>query len=242
MRTTVVLALMVAAGHCRADDARDWVEQAVHAHAGTDARLAKLQNYVQTARGTVNFVGSDVAATREGQLNLPDRVRWSFEFSQPGRKLPIILCVNGAKGWRSLTGANQDMPPSEVDLIREESYCFWLATLVPLGNKGFTLARLPDDKVDGQPAVVVKVSAPGKPDVLLSFDKVKRLLVKASFRGHEAGAEVTKDYLFSNFREFEGLKLPTKQVELKDGKKAAEWLIEGYKFPDKFADSVFTKP
>ena len=94
MRTTVVLALMVAAGYCRADDARDWVEQAVRAHTGTDARLAKLQNYVQTARGTVTFVGT---GSREGQLSLPDRVRWSFEFSQPGRKLAIILGVNGTR-------------------------------------------------------------------------------------------------------------------------------------------------
>src|SRR5207244_659298 len=73
---------------------------AVHAHAGTDAKLAKLQSSVQTARGTVNFVGSDVPATREGQLSLPDRARWSFEFSQPGRKLSIVLGVNGPKGWR----------------------------------------------------------------------------------------------------------------------------------------------
>ena len=134
------------------------------------------------------------------------------------------------------------MPLTEVDSIREESYCQWVATLTPLGRKEFTLARMPDDTVDGQPTVVVKVSAPGKPDVQLSFDKIKRLLVKSSFRGHEAGVEVTKDYLYSNFREFEGLKLPTRQVELKDGKKAAEWTIEGYKFLDKFADSVFTKP
>src|SRR5947209_13571016 len=102
MRMTVALTLMIGgtlipAGRCRADDARDWVEQAVRAHAGTDARLARLQNFVQTARGTVNFVGSDVAATREGQLSLPDRARWSFEFNQPGRKLPIVLCLNGPK-------------------------------------------------------------------------------------------------------------------------------------------------
>ena len=70
MRTTVVLALLVTAGYARADDARDWVEQAVHAHAGTDARLAKLKNFVQTAKGSVNFVGTDVPASREGQLSV----------------------------------------------------------------------------------------------------------------------------------------------------------------------------
>src|SRR5947209_8002386 len=136
MRMTVALTLMIGgtlipAGRCRADDARDWVEQAVRAHAGGDARLAKLQNYVQTARGNVTFVGP---ATREGQLNLPDRARWSFEFSQPGRKLTVVLCVNGAHGWRSTTGPVQDMPLSEIETIREESYCFWVATLAPLAQ------------------------------------------------------------------------------------------------------------
>src|SRR5205807_2410640 len=51
-----------------------------------------------------------------------------------------------------------------------------------LRDRQFTLAALPEAAVEGRPAVGVKASYPGQPDVSLWFDKETHLLVKTAYR------------------------------------------------------------
>ena len=54
--------------------------------------------------------------------------------------------------------------------------------------------------------------------------------------------QVKKEYLWSGYKEFEGVKLPTKYLVQFNGKRVVEWTVTGYKFPEKVEDSVFGKP
>ena len=76
----------------------------------------------------------------------------------------------------------------------------------------------------------------------LYFDTRDNLLVKGVYRSREAGVEVTKESLFADYKDFGGLKQPTKQTVSMNGKKIEDWTYESYSFPDRIDAKVFAKP
>jgi hypothetical protein len=154
----------------------------------------------------------------------------------------LIVAVNGTKGWRSGGGTVKDMTKPEVEEHRAEAYVAWLMSLLPLKEAGFELAPLAEVKIGEVPAVGVKVTRKGYPDVKLYFDKKTGLLAKAERKGKEAGIDTTKEYFFGEPKDYGGLMLPTRFVEKSNGKKVAEWTISSYKFPGRIDAKEFAKP
>lgn len=224
-----------------ADDARALVDQAIKAHGGAE-RLTKMRSQLRTFKGEIVSFGTPVPTTGDASMNLPEQWRWSFELNPGNQKIALGLAVNGAKGWRSGGGSVKELTKQEVDEMRDELYVAWLMTLVPLTEKDVALTTLPEIKIGSDAAVGVKASRKGNADVKLYFDKKSNLLTKVERRGKEAGLDITKEYFLSEPKDFDGLKLPSKHLELINGKKAAEWTITAYKFPSKVDDSVFNKP
>jgi hypothetical protein len=236
--SSFVLSLVSAAA--AQDDARALLEKAIIAHGGE--RLAKARTQIRAVKGEIVSFPEAVPFTGEAQLKLPDKGRWAFELDQKGQKLPVILVLNGDKGWRTGGGATKEMSDQEISDLREEVYINWLITLLPILEKKLTIAAVPDTKVNGEPAAGIKVANKGRPEVKLYFDKKSGLLVKAEHKGKEAGVDVNKEYIFSNHREVDGVKLPLKCVVMSNGKRAAEWTATEYKLPERIDDAAFGKP
>jgi hypothetical protein len=241
---TLALGLMLNfAGRCPANDreaALALIEQAIKARGGE--QLAKAEVVLRTGKGVMAPVGVDVPFTVETAMHAPHQVRTAIDVGVVGEKLHIVLVVNGERGWRSSGGAVADLTRGEVDELQEGAYVYWLTTLVPLRDKAFELAPLPETKVNDKAAVGVKVTHKGRVDVQLYFDKQTHLLVKAQRHTKEAGTPVAKQTLFSDYREFDGLQMPTRLLEWVNDKKTTEWTVTGYKFPAKLEDSTFSKP
>lgn len=243
MNRFAVLVFLAVSTQLRADDARDTVERAVRAHGGETA-LAKLKAHAQTAKGTINFVGNDVVATREGQLQLPERVRWSVELTTaPNKTVSTTLALQGVRGWLQVgRQAAADMTSTQFDDIAAETHAYWLATILPLRDPSVTVKPEADAPVNGKPAKVVVATKGNKPPVMFYFDKDGGLLIKLAFRGPDAGRQVKKMMTFANHREFEGVTLPTRISEYKDGQRAADWTVSHYRFVAAFEPGTFTKP
>jgi hypothetical protein len=239
---TLVLGLSFLAARAQdAASARAVIQRAVEAHGGID-RLSKLTTQVRTMKGELNFGGA-VPATCDVSCELPGKCRWAYVLDKGNAKAQSTLAINGDKGWQGGSGATKEMTNLQFKEVSEELYVLWVTSLVALRDPAFELAALPQSKVNDQPADGVKVSRKGRPDIKLFFDKKTGLLVKAERKGTEAGTEVSREYLFSEPKEFEGLKLPTKQVVIDNGnKKIAEWSSISYRFPGKLDDSTFSKP
>jgi hypothetical protein len=243
MRKTVALLFVLAsAGFGRAADAdpRALVDQAIRAHGGN--RLAKAQTAVRELKGSMMLGTGEVPFTAEMATQLPEKLRATFDVDAGGQKLQMILVVNGNRGWRSAGGAVADLTPLELAELREEAYISWVETLLPLRDTAFQLAALPEVKVDGKPALGVKVSRQGYVDLELYFDKDSHLLVKVARKTREAGRAVTKERVFAEPKAFDGLRLPSKVQDFTDGRKVAEATVTGYKFPSKVDDNQFAKP
>ena len=60
-----------------------------------------------------------------------------------------------------------------------------------------------------------------------------------TYIGLEAGVDVKKEFRFSNYKEFDKVMLPTKEIEQHDGRKRNEWTISSYRFPEKIDPKEF---
>jgi hypothetical protein len=230
-------------GRCPAHDretALALIEQAVKARGG-DA-LARASVVLRTGTGVMAPVGVDVPFTVETAMHAPDRVRTVIDVGVVGDKLHVVLVVHGGRGWRSSGGAVADLTRGEVEDLREAAYVYWLTTLVPLRDKAFELTPLPETKVKDKAAVGVKVSHKGRPDVQLYFDKQTHLLVKAQRQSKEGTTAVLRETFFSDYKEFDGLQMPTRLLEGMNGKKSMELTLTRYKFPAQLEESTFAKP
>ncbi len=205
-------------------------------------RLAKARTLVRVAKGELDAFPQPIPFVGEARFNLPDQARWYFELEQNKQKSLILLVVNKDKGWRAAGGAAQDLTARELDNLREEAYVHWVMTLLPVMQDKFEVSPLPEAKVNGEPAVGLKVASKGKPDVSLYFDKKTFLLTKAEYKGKEADLVANKEILLSGYKDYEGLKLPSKIVVQSNGKRAAEWNVTDYKFPEKVDEAGFAKP
>src|SRR5581483_10550327 len=160
MRTTLAFGLLLGvAGGSIAADPSDVIDRAVRATAGTSANLQKRKAFVFQAKGLMVLPGvGEVPAVRECTAALPDRIKWVAELSPMGTKMPVVVVINGVKGWQMIYGAAQEMRPPVYDSVQDETHFMWICPLIPLQGGKLPLAALPDATVHGKPAFGVRVT------------------------------------------------------------------------------------
>jgi hypothetical protein len=222
--------------------ARATVEQAIQAHGGANG-LTRCQFMTRKATGVLSLFGQAVTFTDEMIVQLPERLRLTIEAESSGNKMKLIQVINGSKGWLATGAGVTELSKERLAELQEDAYVLWLTTLTPL-TKGsdFTLAALPEVKLNGQAVAGVKVSRKGHEDVKLYFDKESGLLVKVERRAREAGLLVVKEQVYAGHKAVDGVRLPTKFVEFTNGKKFVDASNLTYRFLDKVDDNTFAKP
>ena len=121
----------------------------------------------------------------------------------------------------------------------------YVATLIPLKDKGFTLSTLPEAKADGKAVIGVKVVAKDRPDVSLWFDKSTGMLAKVEqlVQTEDPKAKpVKQETTFADYKEFAGCKIPTKVVAKREGKVFVEATVSDVKPVEKLDEKLFAKP
>src|SRR5262249_39850304 len=138
-----------------------------------------------------------------------------------------------------------EMAADEVAEEREQMYADWVAALVPLSDKSYSLSALGEVKVEGKPAVGVRVSKKGQRDVNLYLDKGSGLVVKYEhvLKDVKAGGkEFNQECFFSDYKDFAGTKMPTRFVIKRDGALYIEGVCSDIRPEPKPDPSVFEKP
>ncbi|MFL5329684.1 MAG: hypothetical protein ACJ8C4_12295 [Gemmataceae bacterium] len=241
MRSFATLAMFVFSATLSAQTPQDIVNRAVRAHGGESA-LNKTKFMTQRATGRVNFQGADVDAVREGKWALPERVLSDVEVTMQGKKVKFVLVLNGLTGWQATSGASPtDLSAATYDMLTDEAHVQWLCTILPLTRKDLTLSAVPPATSDSQQCPGVKVAKPGKPDTTLYFHPSTGLLVKAKFKGRGPGGALDKEFMFSDHKEIDGVKLPMKVQDFQMGTRMGEWTVKEYRFVDRFEPNTFKK-
>jgi hypothetical protein len=202
-----LVVLCLCAAGSRAEEPRAVIERAVKAVGGEDILSLGPANHAKH-KGSVSV----------GQLKQDFNVKYETYTQEDGKYRLIFQMDLGANGpqteivqfravdgnwYRGIDDTVTKLTGDELIPLEMGVYMDRLAALLPLlKDKGFTLAGLPEAKVQDRLALGVKVSSKGKPDVQLYFDKETGLLVKYAYRGPDGAGmkDVLHEGILSDYR------------------------------------------
>ncbi len=214
------------------------VEEAIKAQGGAD-KLARLATARRVVKGKFFLGQGEATFTDESQYGLPGRMRQDVAVIDQR----ILFVVNRDRGWRVVGGKVEEIGKVRLEEFQESLHALNLTTLLPLrSDKQLELDVAGTTEVEGKKAPTIKVSSKGHEDVFLAFDPMTKLLVKMSRKGRSAGLPGLKETLFADYKDFDGLKLPAREIELLNGKKVSEVTSVNYLFPPRVEERAFAKP
>jgi hypothetical protein len=173
--------LLLASGSLRAeDDPKAIVERAIKA-VGGEAVLARAGSCEMKIEGVIE---SDVRLPFHAValVQMPDQFKHVMEYQRNGRTVTQVQMFHG-----NTIAIRIDNHPLGIDaglqaaLLRGR-FADTLTQLTVLKAKEIQLTGLGESKVAGKPVVGVKVTAPGRPEVQVFFDRETGLLVKTEHR------------------------------------------------------------
>lgn len=241
--------LGAATAPARADEAdakaaKALVDKAIKAHGGADT-LAKFPASTLKFKGSFHGMGMDLPMTGDIASVGADKMKVDLTIEAGGQSIPISNVVDGDKGWVKVAGNVMDMTADQLAEAREEGHAGWLATLVPfVKGDGLTLATGGEQLVADKPALGVKVSAKGRRDVTLYFDKESGLLVKheLTVKDEGTGQEVLEETVHSGHKDVQGTKQAAKLVTKRDGKLYLQVEVTEQTMAEKLDGGTFAKP
>jgi outer membrane lipoprotein-sorting protein len=231
----------------RADDAkatRGTLDKAIKAHGGADT-LKKFPASVSSFKGTFYGMGMELPMSGEVSISGLTKLRMAIDIDAGGQKFKVVNVIDGEKGWTKLGDAVTDLDKDQIAEANENLHAGWVASLVPLIDaKGYTLAATGEHTIAEKKAVGVKVSAKGKRDIDLYFDKESGKLVRFEHRVKDEGSgqEVSEETTYSDFKEVQGVQQAMKVVTKRDGKPYLEIEVSDVTLSEKLDDGVFVKP
>lgn len=247
----VLLAVVLLAGAVRADDgaaARALIDAAVRAHGG-EAALAKYP--VKTVKTEGIFQGYDRTPvffhTCETTTHGAEQYRMALNGDMQKQKFQIVNVLDGGRGWiKQAGGTVQDTSPctpAQLANFQEGGYATWVATLVPLKGREFTLSPAGEQKHGERALAGVRVSNKGHRDVSLFFDKQSHLLVKTEERGTAGtGVEGKVETIRGRNKDVQGVQLPVSWEVYYNGRCLWSHHVTDYKLSEKPAPGTFAKP
>jgi hypothetical protein len=226
-----------------ADDPKAIVEKAIKAHGGEE-NLSKYKAAHVKGKGTMTVMGMDVSFTVELYSQSPNKVRTDMVLEVMGNKFPVSQVYDGKKGWAKQADQVMELEGDQLQDMKDEAYGNYLESLVPLAkDKNLKLEAVPEIKVEGKPAVGVKVESKGHKDMTMYFDKDSGLLVMTKRKSKDpSGMEVESESYARDYKDFNGTKQATKILVKNDGKKFLEGQLTDVKILEKLDDSVFAEP
>jgi hypothetical protein len=235
----------LAAAATRADEAQvsQVLDKAIKTLGGQE-KLAKLEAYTWKAKGKLTIEGNDNDFQSETIVSGLDHLHSTFEGTFNGNEFKALSVLNGDKGWRKIGDQILEM---DMDAVKNEKRTVYLmvvpTSVVPLKSSGFKVASAADEKVDDKPAATLKVTGPDGKDFAVSFDKESGLPVRmvAKVTGW-MGEEYVQDVHYSDYKDFGGIKKPTKITIKRDGEPFVSQEITELKVLDKVPAETFAEP
>jgi hypothetical protein len=229
----------------RADDkdTQSILDKAMKALGGEE-KLAAVKAATWKGKGKISFGGNDNEFSSQATVEGLDHFRQEFEGEFGGNPVKGVTVLAGDKGWRKFGDMNMEL---DKDGIANEKRAVYLQvipmTLVPLKEKGFKVESGGEMKVDGKPAVAIKVTPPDGKDFTLAFDRETGLPVKlvAKVIGF-MGDEFTQETTYSDYKDFNGIKKATKIESKRDSNPFLSQQISEFKVLDKVDPKTFAEP
>jgi hypothetical protein len=252
MRRTLLSALSVtamlgfAAGTLATagDEAKAIIAKAIKAHGGEEA-LTKYKASQSKHKGTRVVGGAgEVEFTQDVSIMLPDKVKDTLRLQIKNRTVTIVTVYNGDSVSIEANGKAVQVTDKFKEAAAESIYRTRVTRLVSLvKDKDYELSLLGEIKVEGKPAVGVRVSSKGHKDVNLFFNKETGMLVKSEHRAlDQGGKEVDEEHIILEHQKTQaGIAFPKRILVKRDGETVMQSEVTEAKSFEKLDDSEFQK-
>jgi hypothetical protein len=239
-----LIGVLVLTTGARADDeTRAILTRAIKAHGGEEAQ-SKFKAGHTKAKGKIELFGG-LEFTQEASFMLPDKFKETVDMEVMGQKVHVVTVLNGTKILIEANGKAVPVEDKIKEAVQDGVYALKVSQLVSLlKGKDFELSALGEVKVEGKPAVGVRVASKGHKDVSLFFNKETGLLAKVERRTVDpmSGTEITEERIITEYGKTGSVPTPKKMVINHDGSKFMELELLETKQLEKIDDSEFAKP
>jgi hypothetical protein len=231
------------------DDVKAILARAIKAHGGEEALVKYKAGQTKLKGKLVLPQIGETDFSQESAFMLPDKFKEILDFELAGKKVHVATIVNGDKISIEPSVDGQvtavEITDKIKEAVKEQEYMMKASRLVALlKEKEFELAPLGEVKVEGKPAVGVRVSSKGHKDISLFFNKDTNLIVKVERRSADpmSGKEFTEERIVVEYEKTkEGIPLPKKVLVKHDGEKHVDAEVVEAKWLEKLDDSEFKK-
>ncbi|QJX00572.1 hypothetical protein [Frigoriglobus tundricola] len=227
-----------------ADEPKDLLAKAIKAHGGEE-HLTKTRAAQIKTKGKIDLPGvGEVDFTQESSHMFPDKFRDTLEFKVMGQDVSVFTLINGDKVTLEVNGKAIDAADKLKEAVKGTGQVFEVSRLVPLKDKKYELSTIGEDKVEGKPAVGVRVSTKGQKDVNVYFYKETGLIAKIEHRTTDqaTGKEINEERILVEYaKNKDGIQTPKKVVIKHDGKQFIEAEVLELNLLEKLDDSEFKK-
>jgi hypothetical protein len=241
----LALGLLLGDSASRADEqaeAKALLDKAMKAMNG-EAKLAKLHVASMKGKITGKEGGQEFTLSLDVTWQGPSQYRAEMDVQEGGKNTQGVVVLNGGKGWLKRGDQKVELPEPLVAFIQDVVHAGRMPQLLPaLADKAYKPTLLAEGKVGTRAALGLLLSHKDRKDVSLFFDKENGLLLKSEVRLTDPrGKEITVEYLYSDYKDFDGVKLCGKIAIKLDDKELTMELNE-IKPVDKVDASQFDKP
>ncbi len=244
MLSLIVLALLPGRMLAQEITPKEIVERAITAHGGME-RLGKARADWVRVKGVLWINAHQYAFTGESIVQLPGQFKSTTKIATEGGPQTVSQSYTNETARAFINGkAEAKIPMNTEAEIRAVMHLDRAIRLVPLiTDKDFQLIALGEVKVEGRPALGVKVLAKGQRELRLFFDKEKGWLIKTEHAlDNSTDKEVLQEEFYSDYQDYAGYKRPSRLTVHREGKKVLDADVVEVKYYEKIEDEVFTKP
>src|SRR5262245_49640472 len=189
------------------------LEKAIKAMGGAD-KLNKLMAGTWKAKTTANDNGKELVLLTEGTWQGRNQIKLDADIQVGGGSQKATLVVNGENSWLKHGDKTDDAPKEIAQFIKNFSYAMRMPQLLTqLQDKEFALSPLGELKIDTIEAAGIKITHKDYKEVRVYFDKKEGTPIKAEITLTDPQSrELTIEFVFSDYKDFDGIKAPSKIV------------------------------
>jgi hypothetical protein len=220
------------------DSAKSIILESIKAHGGKEA-LKEFAFSRKSGSGSAQNGDELERIEYVHTRDLPSRAVSHVSFSSASGKSTYSYYLNGKQLSVSINGIKLPIVEDGLWEAKEElEYVSYLLLLYPLLEaKSVRLARMDDQTIAGRDCHVVRATVKNRPCITFFFDRESDLNI-----GMDVGGNRPSRYLYSDLREYNGLKYFSALRCIRDGKVVREEVIKKLEFLDKIDDSEFVGP
>lgn len=222
-------------------DAKAILDKAIAAHGGKD-QLARARADWVKIKGTLHLENQQIPFVGETWVQLPGQFKNALEVTNPKGTTRLVQVIVKDKVTMTLDGRPHKASPAALSEMRETLHLNNAIRLLPLLAQAdvYKVEATGEAKADDRTLLGVKVTARGRRDLRLFFDKESGLLVRTEQLLDDGnGKEVRQETVYLDFRELGGYKRPVKMAAFREGKKVMDAELVEVKYFEKFEDAIF---